>query len=89
MHNEIGKIGNNKIFVGGLPHNINEAEFKDYFERFGRVTDNVIIHDKFSGKFRGFGFINFEFEAVMNNVLKQSYHKLNNRYVKVKKCWEK
>ncbi|XP_050979230.1 DAZ-associated protein 1 isoform X1 [Labeo rohita] len=34
-----------KIFVGGIPHNCGEAELRDYFNRFGVVTEVVMIYD--------------------------------------------
>ncbi|XP_051531327.1 DAZ-associated protein 1-like isoform X6 [Myxocyprinus asiaticus] len=34
-----------KIFVGGIPHNCGEAELRDYFNRFGEVTEVVMIYD--------------------------------------------
>ena len=35
-----------KIFVGGLPHNLKEDEFKDFFEQFGEINDCVIMIDR-------------------------------------------
>ncbi|KAK1896956.1 DAZ-associated protein 1 [Dissostichus eleginoides] len=34
-----------KIFVGGIPHNCGEPELRDYFNRFGVVTEVVMIYD--------------------------------------------
>ncbi|XP_065097875.1 DAZ-associated protein 1 isoform X5 [Paramisgurnus dabryanus] len=34
-----------KIFVGGIPHNCGEAELREYFNRFGVVTEVVMIYD--------------------------------------------
>lgn len=36
-----------KVFMGGLPSDINEVELKRYFEKFGTITDSVIIYDKY------------------------------------------
>ena len=44
------------IFVGSLPFSLEEAELKD-FEEYGEVTSARIITDKFSGRSKGFGFI--------------------------------
>jgi len=35
-----------KIFVGGLPHNLAECEFRAYFSKFGELEDCVILKDK-------------------------------------------
>ena len=45
------------IFVGSLPYNLKEDELKEIFEEYGEVTSAKIITDKFSGRSKGFGFI--------------------------------
>jgi RNA recognition motif-containing protein len=45
------------IFVGSLPFSLEEAELKGFFEEYGEVTSARIITDKFSGRSKGFGFI--------------------------------
>ncbi len=42
-----------KIYVGGLPPNINENEMKNYFEQFGPLDQCVIMKDRPTGKPRG------------------------------------
>ncbi len=45
------------IFVGSLPFSTGEAELKEAFEAYGTVDSAKIIKDKFTGKSRGFGFV--------------------------------
>ena len=45
------------IFVGSLPFSIKENELKEFFEEYGEVSSVKIITDKFSGRSKGFGFI--------------------------------
>jgi len=45
------------IFVGSLPFNIEETELKELFDEYGEVASTKIITDKFSGRSKGFGFI--------------------------------
>ena len=45
------------IFVGSLPFSLEEAELKGFFEEYGEVASARIISDKFSGRSKGFGFI--------------------------------
>jgi len=45
------------IFVGSLPFSLEEAELKGFFEEYGEVASARIITDKFSGRSKGFGFI--------------------------------
>jgi len=48
------------LFVGNLPWSINDEELKNKFSEFGAVSGARIITDKFSGKSRGFGFVDME-----------------------------
>ncbi|GLT71395.1 hypothetical protein SLA2020_434190 [Shorea laevis] len=75
-----------KIFVGGLSASLTEEEFKNYFERFGRVTDVVVMHDSTTHRPRGFGFITFDSEESVENVMQNSFHELNGRLVEVKRA---
>jgi len=46
-----------KLYVGSLPYSTNENELRDLFAAFGTVDSVSIIIDKFSGKSKGFGFV--------------------------------
>jgi RNA recognition motif-containing protein len=46
-----------KIYVGGLPYSTTEQELSDLFSAHGAVQSARIITDKFTGKSRGFGFV--------------------------------
>lgn len=46
-----------KLYVGGLPFATTNEELKDLFANQGEVTSATIITDKFSGRSRGFGFV--------------------------------
>lgn len=45
------------IYVGSLHYDLGEAELKEVFEEFGEVSSVKIITDKFSGRSKGFGFV--------------------------------
>ncbi|MDD5063362.1 MAG: RNA-binding protein [Phycisphaerae bacterium] len=45
------------LYVGNLLFDVTESELKELFEPFGQVTEIRMIMDKFSGKSKGFGFI--------------------------------
>lgn len=45
------------IFVGSLPFSTEEADLRAYFEEYGAVESVKIISDKFTGRSRGFGFV--------------------------------
>ena len=48
---------NMNIYVGNLAYDITEDDLQKAFEAFGQVTSVNIIKDKFSGRSRGFGFV--------------------------------
>lgn len=48
---------NKKLYVGNLPYTTNEAELKELFSQAGAVESTAVITDKFSGRSKGFGFV--------------------------------
>ncbi len=48
---------NNKIYVGGLPYSITEGQLQEIFAAHGSVESARVITDKFTGRSRGFGFV--------------------------------
>lgn len=51
------------IFVGSLPFKIQESELKQYFEEYGEVSSVKIITDKFTGRSKGFAFVEMPDDA--------------------------
>jgi RNA recognition motif-containing protein len=51
------KIIHMNIFVGSLPFSIEEADLRESFEAYGAVDSVKIITDKFTGRSKGFGFV--------------------------------
>jgi RNA recognition motif-containing protein len=58
-----------RIFVGGLPYNIEEGEVRQQFEKFGTVASVNIITDKMSGRSKGFGFVDMENDEEANKAM--------------------
>lgn len=46
-----------RIFVGNMSYVVTEEELRREFETFGEVTSVNIITDKYSGRPKGFGFV--------------------------------
>ena len=46
-----------KIYVGGLPYATTDAQLQEVFSAHGTVESARVITDKFSGRSRGFGFV--------------------------------
>ncbi len=45
------------IYAGNLPWGLSEEDLREAFEAFGEVESVKIIQDKFTGRSRGFGFV--------------------------------
>ncbi|XP_057461935.1 uncharacterized protein LOC130752156 [Actinidia eriantha] len=58
-----------KIFVGGIPTSVTEDEFKSFFSKYGKVVEHEIIRDHVTKRSRGFGFIIFDNEQVVDTIL--------------------
>ncbi|KAE8631707.1 hypothetical protein XENTR_v10001283 [Xenopus tropicalis] len=76
----------NKIFVGGIPHNCGETELREYFKRFGVVTEVVMIYDAEKQRPRGFGFITFEDEQSVDQAVNMHFHDIMGKKVEVKRA---
>jgi RNA recognition motif-containing protein len=48
------------IFVGNLPWSATDSELSEKFSQHGNVISARIVTDKFTGKSRGFGFVDME-----------------------------
>jgi RNA recognition motif-containing protein len=46
-----------KLFVGGLAWATTDEKLKEFFSQAGTVVSANVIHDKFTGKSKGFGFV--------------------------------
>ena len=51
------------IFVGSLPFSIEEVDLRESFEAYGAVDSVKIITDKFTGRSKGFGFVEMANDA--------------------------
>ncbi len=58
-----------RIYVGGLPYTVDEAQLETMFAQYGQVTEASIISDRFTGQSRGFGFVAMENDAEAQNAI--------------------
>lgn len=59
------------IFVGSLPYSVEEAELKSFFEDYGEVASVKIITDKFTGRSKGFGFVEMPDDEQAQQAIKE------------------
>ncbi len=78
------------IYVGNLSYEVTEEELKNAFSAFGEVSSARVITDKFSGRSKGFGFVEMpndtEGEAAINGL---NGSELNGRPIKVNQAQPK
>lgn len=60
------------IYVGNIPWDLTDEELKSAFEAHGQVSSAKIITDKYTGRSRGFGFVEMpeksEAEAAISSL---------------------
>lgn len=52
-----------KLFVAGLPYDLDDAELEEIFEKFGTITSARVAIDRETGKSKGFGFVEMANDA--------------------------
>ncbi|KKQ92747.1 MAG: RNP-1 like protein RNA-binding protein [Candidatus Woesebacteria bacterium GW2011_GWB1_39_10] len=58
-----------KLFVAGIPFTITQEELATLFSQAGVVISATIIIDKFTGKSKGFGFVEMETEEEASKAI--------------------
>jgi RNA recognition motif-containing protein len=57
------------IYVGNLSYDLSEEDLKKAFEEFGQVESAKIITDTYSGRSKGFGFVEMSNEAEAQSAI--------------------
>lgn len=58
-----------KLFVAGLPYDLDDAELEEIFEKFGTVATARVAIDKETGKSKGFGFVEMSNETEAKSAI--------------------
>ena len=53
------------MFVGGLPYHTSDESLREFFNSFGEIEEAVVIHDRATGKSKGYGFVSCSFLLVL------------------------
>ena len=78
------------IFCGSLPFSLDEAELRELFEEYGEVSSARIITDKFSGRSKGFGFVEMpDDEAAQQAIAALHEAEVNGRQIVVNEAQER
>ena len=60
-----------RLFVGNLSFKTTQEELEALFAEVGAVTSVTIIMDRFSGRSRGFGFVEMESEEEAQSAIER------------------
>ena len=72
------------IYIGNLEYGVTEDQLRDTFGEFGEVTSANIITDKFTGRSKGFGFVEMSNDDEANQAIDAlNDTDLNGRSIKV------
>ena|SRR4051812_36098661 len=72
------------IFVSNLSFNVQDEDLKEFFTPYGEVTSAKVITDKFTGKSRGFGFVEMSDDAASKKAIAElDGASVDNRTIKV------
>ncbi|WP_022665881.1 RNA recognition motif domain-containing protein [Desulfospira joergensenii] len=65
------------IYVGNFTDQMNETSLREMFEAFGEVQSAKIIKDRYTGRSKGFGFV----EMPSNSEADQAIKALNKKFI--------
>ena len=72
------------IYIGNLAYSVTKDDLRNAFSEFGQVESASIINDKFSGRSKGFGFVDMPNDTEAREAIESLNEKdLNGRTVKV------
>lgn len=57
------------IYVSNLSFNVQDEDLREFFADYGEVTSAKVITDKFTGKSRGFGFVEMSDDAAAQKAI--------------------
>ncbi len=68
-------MNDSRLFVGNLPYKTMESELRDHFSQAGAINSVDLMLDKFTGKSRGFAFIEFANPADATKAVEMFHNK--------------
>jgi RNA recognition motif-containing protein len=78
------------IYVGQLPYDVDEEELKKIFSEFGETGEIHLIKDRFSGRSKGFGFVDMPNNSEADTAIKAlNKSTLKGREIKVNQAEQK
>lgn len=60
-----------RLYVGNLPYDTTNQDLQELFAKIGAVTSATIITDRYSGRSKGFGFVEMENDQDAEKAIKE------------------
>jgi RNA recognition motif-containing protein len=79
-----------KIFVGGLQAETTDEKLHEYFSQFGEIVNKIeYALDRQTQKKRGFCFIEFANEAIVDRIVRDQFHEVAGKKLETKRALSK
>jgi len=79
-----------KLFVGNLDYSSTDQDLREAFGRCGEVVEATVVHDRDTGRSRGFGFVQFSVESDAQRAIAEfDGTQLNGRSISVSEARER
>lgn len=75
-----------KMFVGGLSLKTEDDSLREYFSKWGEITDAVVMKEPGTRRSRGFGFVTYASPDSVDDVLQDKPHVVDDK--EVRKLWQ-
>ncbi|NQY41865.1 MAG: RNA-binding protein [Legionellales bacterium] len=72
-----------KIYVGSLSYDATQDDLENHFKQFGNIKEINLIHDRETGRSKGFAFIEFDSQVSAEAALKSNNQELLGRNMRV------
>ncbi|XP_062972391.1 heterogeneous nuclear ribonucleoprotein A3 isoform X1 [Elgaria multicarinata webbii] len=75
-----------KLFIGGLSFETTDDSLREHFEKWGTLTDCVVMRDPQTKRSRGFGFVTYSCVEEVDGAMAARPHKVDGRVVEPKRA---
>jgi len=59
IYHALRYMSSSRLFIGGISYGMDDQSLRESFTEYGEVIEARIIHDRETGRSRGFGFVSF------------------------------
>uniref|UniRef100_A0A2K5DVV6 Heterogeneous nuclear ribonucleoprotein A3 n=1 Tax=Aotus nancymaae TaxID=37293 RepID=A0A2K5DVV6_AOTNA len=75
-----------KLFIGGLSFETTDDSLREHFEKWGTLTDCVVMRDPQTKRSRGFGSVTYSYVEEVDAAMCAGPHKVDGRVVEPKRA---